>query len=77
MRVCFLNARVHRISEVDILKKLMRFLVGVKKETKKIKWPSKKQLFTYSLATLSFMFIVGIFFTGLDFAFSYVKTWMR
>jgi preprotein translocase SecE subunit len=56
------------------LKKLLQFLLGVKKETKKIKWPSRKQLITYSIATLTFMIIVGLFFTGLDAVFSYLKT---
>lgn len=56
------------------MKKLLQFFVGVKKETKKIKWPTKKQLVTYSIATLSFMIVMGLFFTGLDFTFSYVKT---
>ena len=72
--MCFLIEEKHMISEVYTLKKFMQFLVGVKKETKKIKWPSRKQLITYSIATLSFMIIVGLFFTGLDVAFSYVKT---
>jgi preprotein translocase SecE subunit len=62
------------ISEVDTLKKIIQFLIGVKKETKKIKWPNKKQLLSYSIATLSFMFIIAVFFTGLDVAFSYIKT---
>lgn len=56
------------------MKELLKFLVGVKKETKKIKWPTKKQLFIYSSATLIFMVVVGLFFTGLDFGFSYLKT---
>ncbi len=59
------------------MKKIVQFLFGVKQETKKIKWPSRKQLFTYSVATLTFMLIVGLFFTGLDFGFSYIKTVMR
>ncbi len=56
------------------MKKLLRFLVGVSKEKDKIKWPTKKQLIVYSSATLIFMIIVGLFFTGLDLGFSYLKT---
>ena len=71
----FLIAKMHTMKEVlCILKELLKFLVGVKKETKKIKWPTKKQLFIYSSATLIFMVVVGLFFTGLDFGFSYLKT---
>lgn len=73
--MCFLIAKMHKMKEVQVdLKKLLQFLVGVKKETKKIKWPTKKQLITYSSATLVFMIVVGLFFTGLDFGFSYLKT---
>lgn len=73
--MCFLIAKMHTMKEVlCILKELLKFLVGVKKETKKIKWPTKKQLFIYSSATLIFMVVVGLFFTGLDFGFSYLKT---
>lgn len=56
------------------MKKLLQFLVGVKRENKKIKWPNRKQLISYSIATLVFMIIVGLFFTGLDFGISYLKT---
>ena len=73
--MCFLISKMHTMKEVlCILKELLKFLVGVKKETKKIKWPTKKQLFIYSSATLIFMVVVGLFFTGLDFGFSYLKT---
>lgn len=56
------------------MKKILQFFVGVKKETKKIKWPTKKQLITYSSATLVFMIVMGLFFTGLDLGFTYLKT---
>ena len=48
------------------MKKIARFLVGVKKEMKKVRWPNKKEMITYSIATIVFVLIFGIFFTGLD-----------
>lgn len=56
------------------MKKIARFLVGVKKEMKKVKWPNKKEMITYSIATISFVLIFGIFFTGLDLILSGIKT---
>lgn len=58
----------------DYMKKLARFLVGVKAEMKKVKWPDKKLMFENSVATLSCVLIFAIFFTALDFIFSVIKT---
>mgnify|MGYP001137612841 CR=1 FL=1 len=55
------------------MKKIVRFFVGVKKEMKKVKWPSKKEMITYSTATIVFILIFGLFFTGLDFIISGLK----
>ena len=55
---------------------LKDFLKDVKKETKKIIWTSKKNLFKYSIATLVFMLFICIFFVGTDLLIallSYVK----
>ena len=41
------------------MKKLARFLVSVKKEMKNVRWPSKKELLTYSAATI--LFVVFLF----------------
>lgn len=55
------------------MKKIARFLVGVKAEMKKVKWPEKKQMIENSIATLSFIIVFGIFFTGLDLILSTIK----
>ena len=55
------------------MKKIARFLVGVKKEMKKVRWPNKKEMITYSIATIVFVLIFGIFFTGLVFALTGLK----
>lgn len=48
------------------MKKLARFFVGVKKELKKVRWLSKKDLATYSVATISFVVIFMAFFAASD-----------
>ena len=55
------------------MKKIAKFLVGVKKEMKKVRWPNKKEMITYSIATISFVLIFGVFFTGLDLILSGIK----
>ena len=58
----------------DLMKKLARFLVGVKSEMKKVRWPDKKQMVKNSTATLSFVIIFAVFFAVLDLVLSLIKT---
>ena len=39
------------------------FFTGVKKEMGKVRWPLKKEMIKYSIATLSFIIFFGLFFT--------------
>lgn len=55
------------------MKKIAKFLVGVKKEMKKVRWPNKKEMLTYSIATVAFILIFGVFFSVLDFAITGLK----
>ena len=48
------------------MKKMRAFLIDVKKELKKVKWPSKKNMVTYSVATISFIIFFALFFTMSD-----------
>lgn len=59
------------------MKKIARFLVGVKSELKKVRWPKKKEMITYSLATISFILFFGVFFGGLDFILASIKTMVK
>lgn len=52
------------------MKKIAKFFIGLKKEIKKIRWPEKKELLKYSIATISCVVVLGLFFTLLDFIFS-------
>ena len=46
---------------------------GFKSELKKVTWPSKKEVFKYSVATLVFCFVVMAFFQLLDLGLSVIK----
>lgn len=48
------------------MKKIRTFFIGVRKEMGKVKWPSKKELIKYSVATLSCILFFGIFFALTD-----------
>ena len=59
------------------MKKILKFLHGVKKEMKKVRWPNKKEMATYSIATLLCVIVFALFFTGLDLLISVVKDVIR
>lgn len=56
------------------MKKLARFFIGVKKELGKVRWPNKKEMLTYSIATISFILIFGLFFGLTDLIFAGIRT---
>ena len=47
-------------------KQKKHFFKDVKNELKKVRWPLKKEMITYSLATLVFIIILGLFFVATD-----------
>lgn len=59
------------------MKKLARFLVSVKKELKKVKWPGKKEMVKYSIATLTFILFFSVFFALGDLIIAAVKMMMK
>ena len=48
------------------MSKIHDSLVEIKKETKKVKRPSKKDMIKYSVATISFVVFFAIFFIASD-----------
>ncbi len=56
------------------MKKIKEFFKDVKKEMEKIKWPSKKDMFKYSLTTVTFVVFFALFFALLDIVNAYIRT---
>ena len=50
------------------------FFIGVKKEMGKVRWPLKKEMVKYSIATLTFILFFAIFFTLGDLIIAGFKT---
>ena len=48
------------------MKKIARFFVSVKKEMKKVRWPKKKEMVKFSVATITIIIFFMLFFTVSD-----------
>ena len=48
------------------MKNIARFFVGVKQEIGKVRWPNKREMFSYSMATITFILVFALFFVGSD-----------
>lgn len=55
------------------MKALARFFVSVKKEMKKVRWLTKKEMVKYSVAVLSIMVFLGLFFLASDTIIGFMK----
>jgi len=61
--------------EKDVfMKKIKGFLKDVKKELTKVKFPSKKDMFKYSVTTVLFIVFFALIFFGLDITNAYIRT---
>ena len=56
------------------MKKLRKFLDEVKKELKKVRWPNKKEMVKYSVATIIFVIFFAVFFYLIDLAVAFIRT---
>ena len=50
-----------------------KFFAGIKKELKLVKWPTWKEIFKYTIATIIFCLILVLFFELLNFVMAYIK----
>lgn len=57
-----------------IFKSITKYFKGVKKETSRIRWTTPKDLFKYSITTISFMLFLGIYFYIIDLLVSLVRS---
>lgn len=59
------------------MKKLRDFFSGVRKEMSKVHWPTKKEMFKYSVATILFILILSAFFYLSDLVIAAIKVLVR
>ena len=48
------------------MKRIARYLVGVRKELKKVRWPKKKEMIVYSTSAICIILFFMVFFVGID-----------
>ena len=64
-RCFYFEIKTERIL-VKSMKKIAQFFLGVKKEMGKVRWPNRKEMVKYSVATISFIIVFALFFVGSD-----------
>ncbi len=53
---------------------ITKYFKGVKKEFGRIRWTSGKELWKYSLTTVCFMVVLGLYFYGIDLLVSLLRS---
>ena len=56
------------------MKKIKKFLEEVKKELSKVKWPSRKDMVKYSIATICFVIFFAGFFYLIALGVAFIKS---
>jgi len=56
------------------MEKVRAFLNGVKKEVERVRWPDKKNMFKYSMATVFSIIFFAVFFYIIDVVVALIKT---
>jgi len=51
---------------MKFVKSIARFFANVKKEMKKVRWPKKKEMVKFSVATITIVLFFMLLFTGMD-----------
>ncbi len=57
-------------------KGIFKFFNNVNSEVSKVKWPSKKEMIKYSVATISFVLFFGIYFSLINLIVAAIKMWV-
>ena len=56
------------------MKKIKKFFSEVKKELGKVKWPNRKDMVKYSIATISFVIFFAVFFYLIYLGVAFIKS---
>lgn len=51
-----------------------KYFKGVKKEISRIRWTTGKELLKYSLTTVTFMLVLGLYFYAIDMLISLIRS---
>lgn len=59
---------------ISLWERIVRFFVGLKKELKRVHFPSRKDLIKYSIATVVFVIFFALFFYAIDVLFAFLQS---
>lgn len=62
--------------KVGFFKRIRNYFKEVKKEVSLVKWPSRKDMVKYSIATIAFVLFFSLFFYIIDLIVVAIKTWV-
>lgn len=57
-----------------MLNAIAKYFKGVKKEIKRIRWTTGKELVKYSITTVAFMLCLGVYFYAIDILVSLLRS---
>ncbi|MDD7363588.1 MAG: preprotein translocase subunit SecE [Peptoniphilus sp.] len=69
-------AQKSNTQKVEDKKSLTRYFRGVKREFKRVVWPTKKQLTQYSLIVIFVSVVTAVFLYAVDFVFSHLMSFI-
>ena len=70
------SATASRTKQENVFKRLRRFLREVIAELRKVIWPNRKQMVTYTSVVLVFVVFMVAYISGLDLAFIKGVSWL-
>ena len=60
------NTKAKKEKKENIFKRVIKYFKGVGKEIKRIRWTERKDLVKYSICTLLFVVLFGVYFYAID-----------
>ena len=68
------NVKSKKSKKENIFKRINKYFKGVLKEFKRVRWTGGKDLVKYSICTLGFVLIFGIYFYAIDWVVLLVRS---
>ena len=68
------NTKVKKVKKENIFKRIGKYFKGVGKELKRIRWTDGKDLLKYSICTLGFVLVFGLYFYAIDWVVLVVRS---
>lgn len=65
---------VKKVKKQGLFKRIGSWIKSVFKEVSKVKWPSKKEMLKYSIATIVFVVFFALFFYAIELLMAFLKS---